>query len=158
MNAERWAEDYHQRYRSGVGFVPPDAKALVIASEVNLTTMTRDHQLGLVRVTGYPTMSGLAAREGGSTVAVRQPVDEEQDEDDHEDHPDRDEHADERRGARGPVQQTLEPVGDRPPRLVDGRRLRLAVLGLRELIPEPLLTLPLVRVERHVEAEHQSRR
>jgi hypothetical protein len=68
--AEKWAEDYHQRYRSGVGFVPPDAKAVVIASEVNLTTMTRDHQLGLVRVTGYPTMSGLAAREGGSTDTI----------------------------------------------------------------------------------------
>ena len=66
---EKWADNYYLKYKSGTGFVPPDAEAMVIASTVNLSAMTRDHQIGLIKVTGLPTIKGLAARESG-TVSV----------------------------------------------------------------------------------------
>ena len=68
--SEKWSDNTYQRYKSGMGFVPPDAKALVISSHMNLTNMTRDHQFGLVRVTGLPSTKALAEREGGSQDVI----------------------------------------------------------------------------------------
>jgi len=68
--SEKWSDDIYKRYKSGMGFVPPDAKAVVISSQVNFTNLTRDHQIGLVRVTGLPTTKALAEREGGTTDFV----------------------------------------------------------------------------------------
>jgi hypothetical protein len=67
---EKWADDFYHRYKSGTGFVPPDAEAVVIASTVNLSTMTRDHQIGLVKVTGLPSATALATRENGTVSEV----------------------------------------------------------------------------------------
>lgn len=63
--SDRWSADIASRYRSGVGFVPPDALRLAIASQVNLSAMTRDVQVGLVAVQQPPMMRTLAEREGG---------------------------------------------------------------------------------------------
>src|SRR6266566_3785493 len=68
--SEKWADNFYQRYKSGIGFVPPDGSAVVIASLVNLSNVTRDYQIGLVRVTGFPTTKSLAAREGGTTDLI----------------------------------------------------------------------------------------
>ena len=68
--AEKWAAEYYARYKSGVGFLPPDGRAVAIASQVNLTSMTRDHQIGLVRVTGFPTTEFLVKREGGTADRI----------------------------------------------------------------------------------------
>jgi hypothetical protein len=65
--SEKWSDDFFHRYRAGIGFVPPNAEAAVIASETNLTAMTRDHQIGLVKVRNMPNMRDLAARSGGFT-------------------------------------------------------------------------------------------
>jgi hypothetical protein len=65
--AEKWADDYFHRYRAGIGFVPPDAELVVIASEVNLSTMHRDYQIGLVKVKNLPNMKDLATRVNGTT-------------------------------------------------------------------------------------------
>jgi hypothetical protein len=62
--AEKWA-DAKAAGRTGFGFIPHDAEAVVVAAAVNLSAMTRDHQVGLVRVRNTPTMNQLAAREGG---------------------------------------------------------------------------------------------
>lgn len=67
---EKWSDNTYQRYKSGMGFVPPDAKSLVISSQVNLTNLTRDHQIGLVRVSTLPSTKGLAEREGGTTDSI----------------------------------------------------------------------------------------
>lgn len=64
--SEKWADDYYRKYKSGTGFVPPDGELLVVASQVNLSSMTRDHQIGLVKVSVLPTIRSLAAREGGT--------------------------------------------------------------------------------------------
>ncbi|MBX9579603.1 MAG: hypothetical protein K2X87_04780 [Gemmataceae bacterium] len=63
--SEKWAADVTSRYKSGVGFVPPDAVRLAIASQVNLSAMTRYYQVGLVTVGQLPSMRSLAEREGG---------------------------------------------------------------------------------------------
>lgn len=68
--AEKWAEDYDKRYRAGIGFVPADAEAVAIASDVNLSTMTRSHQVGLVRSGGVPTLKEMADRTGGAVDRV----------------------------------------------------------------------------------------
>ena len=68
--SEKWSESIYQRYKAGMGFVPPDGKAVVISSQVNFSNMTRDHQIGLVRVTGLPSTKGLAEREGGTTDLI----------------------------------------------------------------------------------------
>jgi hypothetical protein len=65
--SEKWADDYFHRYRAGIGFVPPDAELVVIASEVNLSSMARDYQIGLVKVKNLPNMKELAVRVGGTT-------------------------------------------------------------------------------------------
>lgn len=68
--AEKWSDNTYQRYKAGMGFVPPDAKSLVISSQVNLTNMTREHQIGLVRVTTLLSTKALAEREGGTTDSI----------------------------------------------------------------------------------------
>jgi hypothetical protein len=72
--SEKWSEDYFKRYRAGIGFVPPDAEAVVVASEVNLSSMTRDHQIALVKVRNLPNMRDLAARSGGTTDRIADQV------------------------------------------------------------------------------------
>jgi hypothetical protein len=67
---EKWAEEYKDRYQSGVGFVAPYTGAVVIGSVVNLSAMTRDHQVGVVGVpTQYP-VKNLADRDGGTTTEI----------------------------------------------------------------------------------------
>ena len=61
MDREHW-----EKQLRALGFVPPDASAVVIAGEVNLTTLVRDFQIGLVRVRNVPSMAELATREGGT--------------------------------------------------------------------------------------------
>lgn len=68
--AEDWSGDVTKRYKSGVGVVPPGAEAYVVASQVNLSTMTRDYQVGLIRVPVVPTMRGLAERDGGAVTDI----------------------------------------------------------------------------------------
>lgn len=68
--AEDWTGDITKRYRSGVGVVPPAAEAYVVASQVNLSTMTRDYQVGLVRVPVLPTVRGLAEKDGGAVTDI----------------------------------------------------------------------------------------
>jgi hypothetical protein len=63
---EKWADDSFQRYRSGLGLVPPETEAVVVASSVNLSSMTRANQLALLRARNAPTAKDLAAREGGT--------------------------------------------------------------------------------------------
>jgi hypothetical protein len=63
--SERWSADIISRFRSGVGFVPPDAVRMVIASQVNLSDMTRDNQFALMTVGQLPSMRALAERDGG---------------------------------------------------------------------------------------------
>ena len=65
--SEKWSDDYFRRYRAGIGFVPSDAETVVVASDVNLSAMTRDHQIALVKVRNLPNMKDLAARSGGTT-------------------------------------------------------------------------------------------
>jgi hypothetical protein len=68
--AEKWRERATASGRGGLGFVPPDAELVVIAGEVNLTTLVRDFQVGLVKVPNTPTMRELAAREGGTADEI----------------------------------------------------------------------------------------
>lgn len=68
--AEKWAEDYNKRYHAGIGFVPADAEAVAIASTVNLSAMTRDHQIGLVRAGTVPTLREMTDRTGGAVDRV----------------------------------------------------------------------------------------
>ena len=68
--AEKWREQATASGRGGLGFVPPDAEPVVIAGEVNLTTLVRDFQVGLVKVRNTPTMRELAMREGGTADEI----------------------------------------------------------------------------------------
>jgi hypothetical protein len=68
--SEKWADNYFHRYRAGIGFVPSDAEAVVVASEVDLAPMTRDYQIGLVKVRNQPNIKDLAARVGGTTDEI----------------------------------------------------------------------------------------
>jgi len=68
--AEKWGEKATASGRGGLGFVPPDAEVVVIAGEVNLTTLVRDFQVGLVKVRNTPTMGELASREGGTADEI----------------------------------------------------------------------------------------
>lgn len=61
----RWEEDAKASGYGGLGFVPPGAERIAIAGEVNLTTMTRDFQVGFVKLRDVPSFKALAAREGG---------------------------------------------------------------------------------------------
>lgn len=67
---EKWADEYKARYQSGVGFVAPYSSAVVIGSQVNLTTMTRDHQVGMVGVPQQLPVKTLADRDGGTPTEI----------------------------------------------------------------------------------------
>jgi hypothetical protein len=67
---ETWAEEYKGRYQSGVGFVPPYTGAVVIGSNVNLSSMTRDHQVGVVGVPTQLPVKTLAEKNGGTTTEI----------------------------------------------------------------------------------------
>src|SRR5262245_20313564 len=54
--AEKWNETAKAGTHGGLGFVPSDAQLVVIAGEVNFTTLERDFQVGLVKVRDAPTM------------------------------------------------------------------------------------------------------
>jgi hypothetical protein len=65
--AEKWREKTRAGGDGALGFVPADAEAVVITSEVNLNSLTRDFQIGMVRVArNVPQMNELARRENGS--------------------------------------------------------------------------------------------
>jgi hypothetical protein len=68
--AENWAAKAQPGSHGGLGFIPGDAEVVVIAGEVNFTTLERDFQVGLVKVRNTPTMRELAAREGGSADEI----------------------------------------------------------------------------------------
>jgi hypothetical protein len=67
---EKWAEEYKDRYQSGVGFVAPYTGALVIGSVVNLSSMTRDHQVGVVGGPVQLAVKTLAERDGATTTEI----------------------------------------------------------------------------------------
>lgn len=68
--AEKWAERGQPGNR-GLGFVPPDAVTVVIATELNLSALTRDFQVGLVKVGhNVPGIREIAAREGGTVDEI----------------------------------------------------------------------------------------
>jgi hypothetical protein len=66
---EQWKEKGQPGHR-GMGFVPPDAELVVIAADVNLNSMSRYFQVGLVKVDRVPQMKNLAAFEGGSVDKI----------------------------------------------------------------------------------------
>ncbi|MBA4062372.1 MAG: hypothetical protein C0501_01450 [Isosphaera sp.] len=68
--AEKWAEKGQPGNRGGLGFVPADAEAVVVAAEVNLSSIARDFQVGLVKVREMPGMKQVAQREGGTTDEI----------------------------------------------------------------------------------------
>lgn len=67
---EQWSADAFKRFQSGIAFLPPDAEQLVVASTVNLSSMSRDHQIGLVRVRNAPSARTMADREGGTVSDI----------------------------------------------------------------------------------------
>ncbi|HYH64507.1 MAG TPA: hypothetical protein VD866_07400 [Urbifossiella sp.] len=67
---EKWAEGYKDRYQSGVGFVAPYSSAVVIGANVNLNSMTRDHQVGVVGVPQQLPVRELAERNGGTPTEI----------------------------------------------------------------------------------------
>jgi hypothetical protein len=63
---EKWSEK-GRGDRGGLGFVPSDAETVVIAAAVNLNSLTRDGQVGLVKVShNVPEMREIAFRENGT--------------------------------------------------------------------------------------------
>jgi hypothetical protein len=68
--AEKWSESYFHRYRTGVGFVPPEAEAVVVASNVNLSALTRDHEVALMKLKNGADIRNIAARSGGTTDRI----------------------------------------------------------------------------------------
>ena len=67
---EKWADSVRTSGHGVMGFVPADAERVVIAAEVNLTTMSRDFQVGLVKVNSLPNFRDLADQEGGTMVEI----------------------------------------------------------------------------------------
>ncbi len=65
--SEKWSEKGQPGNRGGLGFVPSDAEAVVVAADVNLNTLVRGCQVGLVTVGSLPNMRDVATREGGSS-------------------------------------------------------------------------------------------
>ena len=63
---ENWAEKAQAGGRGGLGFLGSDTDQVVIAAAVNLTTLTRESQVGLVKMRNVPNMQELAIREGGT--------------------------------------------------------------------------------------------
>ncbi|MBA4187675.1 MAG: hypothetical protein C0467_06605 [Planctomycetaceae bacterium] len=69
--AEKWGQNAKNGDRGGLGFVPDDAETVVIAAEVNLNTLVRDFQVGLVKVShNVPEMRDVANREGGTVDEI----------------------------------------------------------------------------------------
>src|SRR5215218_5608222 len=63
---EKWADKLQQSGRGGLGFFPPDAELVAVTAEINLTSMVRDFQVGLVKVKNMPNFKELAAHESGA--------------------------------------------------------------------------------------------
>lgn len=63
---ENWAEKAQQSGSGGLGFFPADAETVAVVAEVNLTSMVREFQIGLVKVKDLPNFKTLAAQEGGA--------------------------------------------------------------------------------------------
>lgn len=68
--AEDWIGDVAKRHRSGFSVVPPAAEAFVVASQLNLSAMTRDFQIGLIRLPAVPSLRALAERENGTVSDI----------------------------------------------------------------------------------------
>ncbi|HVK14437.1 MAG TPA: hypothetical protein VM597_37205, partial [Gemmataceae bacterium] len=69
--AQKWDEKAKKSQYGALGFVPPDAELVVIASEVNLTAMQRDFQVGVMKLRGgIPNMKDLASYEGGTMSEI----------------------------------------------------------------------------------------
>src|SRR5262245_8268238 len=69
--AEDWGAKIQTGGHGGLGFIPSDAEVVVIAGEVNYSTLVRDFQVGLVRTSrNVPSMRELAAREGGTADEI----------------------------------------------------------------------------------------
>src|SRR5262249_61373316 len=56
---EKWAEKFRSGGRDGFGFLAMDAEQIVFADEVNLSTLTRDFQVALVKMRNVPRMNEL---------------------------------------------------------------------------------------------------
>lgn len=67
---EKWSDEHWKRYQSGIGFVPPEADVVVVASDVNLSDMSRVYQVGLIQGRNVPTVGDVARREGGTVDDV----------------------------------------------------------------------------------------
>lgn len=67
---EKWSEKLQQRGFGGLGFFPPDAEIVAVASEINLTSMVREFQVGFVKVNNLPNFKQLAAHEGGAMEEI----------------------------------------------------------------------------------------
>jgi hypothetical protein len=64
---ENWLEKGQASNRGGLGFLPVESETAVIASDVNFKSMTRQFQVGLVKLRrNVPPMAEFAAREGGT--------------------------------------------------------------------------------------------
>lgn len=67
---EKWGAATDPDARGGLGFAPADAEAVAVAADVNLSTMARAFQVGLVKVPNLPNLRDLAAREGGTNDEI----------------------------------------------------------------------------------------
>jgi len=68
---EKWADKTKNDTSNALGFVPQDADTVVISAEVNLNTLVRDFQVGLVKVShNVPEMADLAKQEGGTADEI----------------------------------------------------------------------------------------
>jgi len=67
---EMWADALRTNGHGVLGFVPADAELVAVAAEVNLTSMLRDFQVGVVKVRNLPNFKDLATQEGGSMVEI----------------------------------------------------------------------------------------
>lgn len=63
---ENWAEKGQPNNRGGLGFLPSDAELVAISADVNLNTMRRNFEVGLIKLRNVPPMREIAAREGGT--------------------------------------------------------------------------------------------
>ncbi|MCE9561045.1 MAG: hypothetical protein K8U57_03215, partial [Planctomycetes bacterium] len=69
--AEKWVEKTKTDNSNALGFIPPDAETVVIGAEINLNTLVRDFQVGLVKVShNVPEMAELAKQEGGTVDEI----------------------------------------------------------------------------------------
>lgn len=67
---EKWAERIQQSGHGGLAFFPTDAELVAVTGEINLTTMVRDFQIGLVKLRNLPNFNRLASQEGGSVDQI----------------------------------------------------------------------------------------